>query len=89
MSFEVRATFPLDDEWFEKTELIEIAAAPFQVDFRGQGQVRDAVDGPGREVGFEVRNIQEAVRLRLKIKEVRIPGLVCVIREAMTTAAGT
>lgn len=69
--FRVIAIGPLDDEW-EKRDRVILYVAGRRADFGGAGQGE-------REHGFNVRDFDEAVRLRKELS--KIEGLKVSLRE--------
>lgn len=84
MSFDLRVTFPLDDEWIENTNLVCHAAVPFQPIALGQGQCEHMDNG--REIIFLVKKFENAIKLKRKIVAncaCCIDGLQIAVREAI------
>jgi hypothetical protein len=78
MSFEVRATFPFDDDWYETSErLDDIAGHP--ASFAGSGACRDMRGG--REMGWYEETFGAAQSLKGRLELMGVDGLVIVIRE--------
>ena len=77
--FEVRCTYPFDDDFGVNDELVKVAASPVKSSFSGVGSCRDM--GCGREIGFEVATFDVAMRLKKSLESSGVENSVVIVRE--------
>lgn len=75
--FEVRATFPFEDDWQEMDAKVIDAAGGCESHFSGSGACRDMASG--REHGWEVATYGEMVALKYRLEQVE--GVAVRVRE--------